>query len=79
MSDHEWEVGYGYQWWLPEVDPGEFSAIGIYNQFVYVHPQARTVIVKLSANRAYGTSSEERTNREMENLAVLRAIARHIA
>ena len=55
------------------------SVIGIYNQFVYVHPQARTVIVKLSANRAYGTSSEERTNREMENLAALRAIARHIA
>jgi hypothetical protein len=32
-------------------------------------------IVKLSANPAYGTSMDEETNREMENIAFLRAIA----
>jgi hypothetical protein len=34
------------------------------------------VIVKLSANRAYGTSSDEATNREDETIEFLRAIAR---
>ena len=34
------------------------------------------MIVKLSANRAYGTSPEEATNREEETIVLLRAIAR---
>ncbi len=34
------------------------------------------MIVKLSANRAYGTSPEEETNREEETIVLLRAIAR---
>jgi CubicO group peptidase (beta-lactamase class C family) len=69
-------LGYGYQWWLPDGDRGEFTAIGVYNQFVYVDPASDTTIVKLSANRRYGTSTEEYTNREMETIALLRAIAR---
>ena len=56
---------------------GEVSAIGVYNQFVYVDPTARTVIVKLSANPAYGTTSSEADNRDAANLALLQAIARH--
>ncbi|GAA3398333.1 serine hydrolase domain-containing protein [Cryptosporangium minutisporangium] len=71
-------LGYGYQWWLPDGDRGEFAAIGVYNQFVHVDPVSRTTIVKLSANRAYGTSTAEATNREMETLAFLRAVARHV-
>ncbi|MFJ1574965.1 MULTISPECIES: serine hydrolase domain-containing protein [unclassified Streptomyces] len=69
-------LGYGYQWWIPEGDRGEFSAIGVYNQYVYVDPPSATTIVKLSANRAFGTSAEESTNHDMETLALLRAIAR---
>ena len=68
-------LGYAYQWWIPEGDRGEFSAIGIYNQFVYVDPSRETTIVKLSANRAYGTTKEESENREMETVEFLRAIA----
>ncbi|WP_280348625.1 serine hydrolase domain-containing protein [Nocardia neocaledoniensis] len=68
------DYGYGYQWWVPAGDRGEFSAIGVYNQFVYVDPTADAVIVKLSANRAYGTSDGESTNREAETLAFLRSI-----
>ena len=78
VSDHEWDLGYGYQWWLPEVDSGEFSAIGIYNQLVYVHRPSRAVIVKLSANRSYGLSTEEATNRDLENVVCLRSIARSL-
>lgn len=72
-------VGYGYQWWIPEGDRGEFSAIGVYNQFVYVDPSSGTTIVKLSSNRRYGTANEESVNRELETLAVLRAIAQNEA
>ncbi|WP_229707804.1 serine hydrolase [Tistrella bauzanensis] len=67
--------GYGYQWWLPAGNRGEFSATGIYNQFVYVDPSRGVTIVKLSANRRYGTSMDEATNRGMETIAWLRAIA----
>ncbi len=74
LADHPLDLGYGYQWWLPNGDRGEFSAIGIYNQLVYVDPSRGVTIVKLSANPAYGTSMDERTNREMENIAFLRAI-----
>ena len=75
LADHALPVGYGYQWWLPDGDRGEFSAIGIYNQFVYVDPSRGVVIVKLSSNRAYGSTPDESTNREIETIAFLRSIA----
>lgn len=68
-------VGYGYQWWLMAGDRGEFSAVGVYNQFIYVDPVSRTTIVKLSASREYGTSLDEATSGELETIAFLRAIA----
>ena len=76
VGDHRFALGYGHQWWLPDGDRGEFSAIGVYNQFVYVDPPSGTVVVKLSANRRYGTTPDEATNREEETIALLRAIAR---
>ena len=79
MGDHAFGMGYGYQWWLPEGDLGDYSAIGVYNQFVHVDPALGTVIVKLSANPAYGMSKDESTNRDLENIAALRAIARAVA
>jgi CubicO group peptidase (beta-lactamase class C family) len=78
VGGHVFPFGYGYQWWIPEGDNGEFSAIGVYNQFVYVDPSRDVVIVKLSANRAYGTSPDEATNREAETMEFLRAIAASI-
>lgn len=75
LADHPLDLGYGYQWWLPNGDRGEFAAIGIYNQLVYVDPSRGVTIVKLSANPTYGTSMDERTNREMENIAFLRAVS----
>lgn len=75
VGSHALDLGYGYQWWLPASNSGEFSAIGVYNQFVYVSPIKRTVVVKLSANRLYGTSDDESTNRELETIAFLRALS----
>ena len=39
--------GYGYQWWtMPNTTA--YSAIGLQGQFIYIDPETRTVIVKLS-------------------------------
>jgi len=67
-------VSYGYQWWIPAEPAGSFSAIGVYNQFVFVEPSSKTVVVKLSANRTYGQSARNEDNLEKENLAFLRTI-----
>ena len=68
VGGHKFVFGYGYQWWIPSTDNVEFSAIGIYNQFVYVDPSTRTTIVKLSANPSYGVSENESDNKDEENL-----------
>lgn len=79
LSDHTLPFGYGYQWWLPAGQDGEFTALGIYNQVVYGDRSKGVVIYKQSANRAYGTSKDEATNREIETIEFVRSIARHIA
>ncbi len=66
--------GYGYQWWLTDGDEGEFSAIGVYNQFIYVNPTRNLVIVKLSASPNYGQTNDERSYREFETVSLFRAI-----
>lgn len=78
VGDHSFGPGYGYQWWLPAGAQGDYSAIGVYNQYIYVDPWRDTVIVKLSANPAYGTTTRESDNKDLENIAVLQAISRHI-
>ncbi|MCX4640874.1 beta-lactamase family protein [Streptomyces platensis] len=62
--------GYSAQWWRPSGGNGkDFSAIGIYGQYVYVAPDARTVIVKMSD---HGTQQDEQ-----ETVDALRSIAQH--
>jgi len=40
--------GYAYQWWtVPNSDA--YSAIGLFNQFIFIDPSTKTVIVKLSS------------------------------
>jgi CubicO group peptidase (beta-lactamase class C family) len=63
--------GYGYQWWLPDGDEGDYLAMGIWGQFVYVHPAHRIVIVKTSTDPGHAA-------RERETLAVFRTIAREM-
>jgi CubicO group peptidase (beta-lactamase class C family) len=46
-------IGYGYQWWIPDGTEGEFMAIGVFNQQIYVNPTTNTIIVKNSANKNY--------------------------
>lgn len=51
--------GYGFQWWIPEGDEGEFMALGVYNQYIYINPMTRTVIVKNSANYRYNEANND--------------------
>ena len=67
--------GYGYHWWIPDLR-GDYLAVGIFNQFIYINPQQRLVIVKSSANHAYGTGRgyDENRDRESTHLALFKAI-----
>ncbi len=46
-------LGYGYQWWIPQQADGEFMALGIYGQYIYINRKADVVIVKNSADRGF--------------------------
>jgi CubicO group peptidase (beta-lactamase class C family) len=72
LSDYG--MGYGYQWWLMEGEDDDYSAIGVYNQFIYVNPTKDLVVVKLSANNTYGMTEEEASYREFESIEFFRAI-----
>ena len=71
--------GYGYQWWLIHGGLDQYSAIGIYNQWVFVSPHDDVTIVKLSATRSYGTTMGEDTNFEAHHEAFLQSVAAHVA
>ena len=64
--------GYGYQWWIPENPQGDFAAIGIWGQYVYVHPGYGVVIAKTSANADFD-------RRDHETIEVFRTIAQWAA
>ncbi|MDB4352558.1 beta-lactamase family protein [Porticoccaceae bacterium] len=51
------DLGYGYQWWLPLSEDGEYMAMGVYGQYIYVNPATSTVVVKVSANPHYNDLS----------------------
>ncbi|MBW2725866.1 MAG: serine hydrolase [Deltaproteobacteria bacterium] len=67
--------GYGYQWWVPEPARNDYTAAGVYNQYIYVNPAARVVIVKNSANRRYLVERQE--SKDL-HIAMFRAIAEAI-
>ncbi|MEV0250544.1 serine hydrolase [Nocardia sp. NPDC050712] len=60
--------GYGYQWWLGDGDRGDYTAVGILGQFIYVAPRSGIVIVKTSED----LNSEEHMG---EALHAFRALA----
>lgn len=49
------DMGYGFQWWIPQEADGAFLASGIYNQHIYIQPNRNLVIVKLSGNYHFKT------------------------
>ena len=69
-------LGFGYQWWIPGDPEDDFVAIGLCNQFIYVHPRCKVVIAKTSAYPDYNVDGDEK---EMESIALFRAIAHHVS
>lgn len=69
-SDYDW--GYGYQWWFRD-EGNDYSAVGIFNQFVYINPDANVVIAKNS-----GAPNYLLNDLENEHFAVFRAISEHL-
>ncbi|HEX3407129.1 MAG TPA: serine hydrolase [Caulobacteraceae bacterium] len=67
-------AGYGLQWWVPDPS-GAYTAIGAYNQFVWVDPASRTVIAKTSAFRRYAADLQPESYRISDHFALFRAIA----
>lgn len=63
-------IGYGYQWWIPEGDQGEFMAIGVYGQWIYVNPEKNVIIVKTSADPDFMAPGYE-----LKHVEFFRAIA----
>ncbi len=75
----DFPLGYGYQWWVMDGEENEYSAIGVYNQFIYVNPTKDLVIVKLSANSEYGTdNNSEAANKELATIEMFRAIGKNL-
>ncbi len=64
----DWTIGYQYQWWVPEGDAGEFMAIGVWGQYIYVNPRRNVIVVKTAVDPDFDW-------RDMENLTAFRAIA----
>ncbi|TVP45784.1 MAG: class C beta-lactamase-related serine hydrolase [Gemmatimonadales bacterium] len=70
--DSHWTFGYGYKWWIPEGrEDGEFTAIGVYGQYIYVNPARGVVVVKTGTDPRFD-------DHDHEAVALFRAIAREV-
>jgi len=72
-SSNPW--GYGYQWWVPGFPDTDYTASGVYNQYIYIDPECEIVIAKTSSNYKY--TSELQWSKDM-HIAMFRSIAQHI-
>lgn len=65
------EIGYGYQWWIPQgAVTGQFMARGIYGQYIYIDRTRNVVIATHAADRKFREDGAF-----SQNLAAFRAIA----
>ena len=62
--------GYGLQTWQVDDEPGAYAAVGLAGQMIYVHPETRTVIVKLSYHPPVPPADTDR-----KTLAMFKTIA----
>lgn len=60
---------YGLHWWLPGNNRGDFMASGLANQKIYVSPNDRTVVVKLSDDLVTLGDREPETERVFQTIA----------
>lgn len=63
------EIGYGYQWWIPQGSPpGTYMARGIYGQYIYIDTDAGVVIVTTAADRKFRETGVSQQNVDMFRL-----------
>ena len=70
-------LGYGYQWWVPPNSDGEYFAVGVYGQYIYVNPKAGIVIAKNAAHREFMDVDETGESYMAKNLTFFREVAMH--
>jgi CubicO group peptidase (beta-lactamase class C family) len=70
LSSDTW--GYGYQWWVPGFPSTDYTAAGVYNQYIYIDPVTNVVIAKTSSNHRF---TSERPESKDAHIAMFRAIA----
>ena len=81
LSDRN--VGYGYQWWVPMpqegIHKGDFFAVGIYGQYIYINPSLGVVIAKNAADREFTQAVEGYGHSMNVNIDMMRSLAEHYA
>ena len=74
-------VGYGYQWWVPMpqegLHKGDFFAVGIYGQYIYVNPAANMVIAKNAAHRNFAYPMDGYGHSMNVNIDMIRSLAEY--
>ena len=77
MSDRD--VGYGYQWWIPMPqegpNKGDYTASGIYGQYVYINPARGIVIAKNAADREFAYAQDGYGHSMNVNMDMFRSLA----
>ncbi|MCY6383094.1 serine hydrolase domain-containing protein [Hoeflea prorocentri] len=72
----DYGLGYKNQWWIPlEQDSGDFAAIGIHGQFLYINPERQIVI---AMNATYPEYNEDE-DMEYRVLTMLQSIAKEVS
>ena len=64
------ELGYGYQWWIPEGNEHEFTGIGVFGQWIYCNPAKKIIVVKTGADSGF-----EEDDKEKKSVAFFREVA----
>ena len=74
--------GYGYQWWvpMPQEGPskGDYFAIGIYGQYIYVNPAMNIVIAKNAADREFTVAQSNGQHSMNMNIDMFRSLAEQL-
>jgi CubicO group peptidase (beta-lactamase class C family) len=73
-SSSSW--GYGYQWWVPGFPDTDYTAAGVYNQYIYIDPVTNVVVAKTSSNHKF---TAEREYSKAAHIAMFRAIVKAVA
>ena len=75
MSFHLLHGGMAYNGGFPDFPDTDFTASGVYNQYIYIDPIKNIVIAKTSSNHRF---TAEKEYSKAAHVAMFRAIAKSI-